>query len=152
MSDRDLLLSPQAMTLPREAVPVPELGAGKVIWIQGMSGTDRDSYESSLLVQKGRRSSVDLQNIRAKLVVRCAIFAPPEEAGPEFVGKRLYRDDEVAAIAKVRGDVLGRLYTVAQRLSGLSDEDIEELGKSSATATGSSSPSSSPGSSESHAG
>lgn len=148
MSDRDLLLSAQATTLPREKVSVPELGAGKVLWIQGMSGTDRDSYESSLLVQKGRRSSVNLQDVRAKLVVRCAIDGPPEgwkEGSAPWPAARLFRDEEFGQVSKIRGDVLGRLYSVAQRLSGLTDEDIDELGKSSETAPGTSSPSDLPG-------
>jgi hypothetical protein len=141
--DRDLLLSDKALVLPAEAVRVPELGEGKVIWIRGMNGEERDAFEAAMVIQKGRRSSVDLKDTRAKLVVRCAVEAPKGEGQP--VGPRLFRDDEYPRVSKIRGDVLGRLHGVAQRLSGISDEDIDELGKASPTTPGASSSSSSPG-------
>lgn len=125
---KDAFTAAKATTLPRETVAVPELG-GDVI-VQGMSGTDRNTYEAALLVGKGRKSHVDLSDITAKLLVRCLINED---------GSRIFRDDETALIGAVRADALSRLSAVAQRLCGLTDEDVEELGKSSTTPAGTSS-------------
>lgn len=127
---RDGLTTGKAREVGIERVPMPELGEGAVAIIRGMTGTDRDSYEAGLVVQKGKRSSVNLIDIRAKLVARCLVN---EE------GQRLFTDDEHAAVGAMRADLLDRLYRVAQRLSGLSDEDADELGKSSSTPPGTSS-------------
>lgn len=134
--NRERLTSGAAREIGVERVPMPELGEGAVAIVRGMTGTERDSYESGLIVQKGKRSSVELRDIRAKLVARCLV---------DESGERIFRDEDVAEVGKMSAPLLDRLYKVAQRLSGLSEEDLEELGKSSSTLTGTSSSSSSPG-------
>jgi hypothetical protein len=106
----------------RETVPVPELGDGAVAIIRGMTGTERDAYEASLIKQQGRRSTVDMLDLRAKLVARCLV---------DEQDQRVFSDEEIGELGKMRADVLDRLYTVARRLSALSQEDIDELGKAS---------------------
>lgn len=128
--NRDAFTSDRARQVATERVPMPELGDGAVAIVRGMSGTDRDSYEAGLVVQRGKRSSVNLQDIRAKLVVRCLINED---------GSRVFADEDYAEAGRMRADLLDRLYKVAQRLSGVSDEDVEELGKSSPSRTGTSS-------------
>ena len=130
MDIRELLTGVRATTLPQEVVPTPELGDGASVIVRGMSGTDRNSYESALMVGKGRKSRVDMADITAKLLVRCIVRED---------GTRVFRDDETALVGKIRSDVLGRLSDVAQRLCGLTEEDLEDLGKSLPTAPGTSS-------------
>lgn len=131
--------STAAQTAPIERVPVPELGAGKVAIIRGMSGTERDKYQASLLLQGKRGGSrVDMTDVSAKLVARCLIHES---------GERMFTDAEVSTVGAIRGDVLKRLYDVAAKLSGITDEEIDELGKSSANPIGTSSSSVSHGSS-----
>lgn len=137
--NRDAFQSAHAQTTPVERVPVPELGADKVAIVRGLSGTERDKYQAELLNQRGKRNTVMLDDVSAKLVGKCLI-------GED--GNRLFRDHEYGIVGAIRGDVLKRLYDVAARLSGITDEEIEELGKSSTSPTGTSSPSASPGSSE----
>jgi hypothetical protein len=107
-----------ATTPPQETVKVPELG-GDVI-VRGMSGSERDAFEASLIEGKGRKRDVNMKNLRAKLVAYCCV---------DEQGARIFNDSDAAALGEVRADVLNRIYTVAQRLSGISEEDAEELGE-----------------------
>lgn len=118
-----------ATTPPQETVKVPELG-GDVI-VRGMSGGERDAFEASLIEGKGRKRDVNMKNLRAKLVAYCCI---------DEQGARIFTDSDAEALGLVRADVLNRIYTVAQRLSGITDEDADELGEvSSQTVSASSS-------------
>jgi hypothetical protein len=130
--DRAALLAAANQPLPFERVDVPELGGA--VFIRAMSGSERDAWEKSLIVGKGKRRDVDTTNVRAKLVCRVAC---------DESGKRLLEDGDAAAIGNLRVDVLNKLFEVAQRLSGVSDADVEELGKPLAPAAGSDSSSSS---------
>jgi hypothetical protein len=120
---RDQLLT--LVTLPREIVAAPELGAGVEVIVQGMSGAQRDQWEASLIVGKGRKRDVSTANIRAKLVAQCCVSED---------GRRLFSDEDAEELGRIRVDVLNRLWNVAQRLSGVTEEDAEELGKASTTA------------------
>ena len=119
LSRADLLA---AVALPRETVHVPELG-GDVL-VQGMSGAQRDAWEASLVEGRGKRRRMNTANIRAKLVAQCCI---------DEDGHRLFTDDDVETLGRARVDVLNRLFAVAQRLSGVSDDDVDELGSPSTT-------------------
>jgi len=117
--------------LPREVLQIPELG-GEVI-IQGLTGTERDAWEASLVRGKGLRRTINTENVRARLAVRCLV---------DESGTRLFTDADAAALGNLRVDVLQRIFSVAQKLSGVSDEDVDELGRSSGMADGSGSSSS----------
>ena len=121
LSRADLLA---ACVLPREVVKVPELG-GEVI-VQGMSGAQRDAWEASLVEGRGKKRHMNTANIRAKLVAQCCV---------DEHGHRLFTDEDVEALGTARVDVLNRLFGVAQRLSGVSDEDVDELGSPSDSTT-----------------
>lgn len=126
-----------ATTMPTKVVPIPELGITVVV--RGMTGTQRDEFEASLVVQRGRKRDINTSNIRGKLVAMCTF---------DDAGNRVFTDADVEQLAKVRADVLGRIATEAQRLCGLTDEDVDELGKSSSQVASPGSPSPSPASSE----
>lgn len=108
-----------------EAVEVPEWGG--MVYVRGLSGTDRDSFEMAMIEQKsggkGRRTQeVNLRNLRAKLVVRSAVDGEdPETAKP------IFEMADVEWLGRKSAQALQRVYAVAQRLSGLSNEDVEEL-------------------------
>lgn len=117
---KDELLA--AVELPWEKVDLPELGRGKFVYVQGLSGRERDRFEQSLVSRKGTRR----ENIRARLVVRCVVDAPG--------GSRTYTDEDVDRVGRIRVDVIQRIWISAQRLTGFSDEDLDELGQVSETA------------------
>jgi hypothetical protein len=130
---REKLLS-AALELPIERVDVPELGG--YVHIKGMTGAERDAWESSLVKGRGNKRRVDTTNVRAKLAVRCLV---------DESGKRLFENHEADLLGTIRTDVLNRIYEAAQRVCGVSDEDVDELEQASApttnTAPGSTSPS-----------
>jgi hypothetical protein len=100
-----------------EAVDVPEWG-GSVL-VRALTGAERDAYESSIFTSKGGLSrEYDLQNIRAKLAARTII-------GED--GKRLFTDADIVGLGLKSAAALDRVFTVAQRLSRLTAEDVKEL-------------------------
>lgn len=117
MDIRAVLLA--AVTLPRETVSIPELGISVIV--QGMSGAQRDTWEAGLIKGRGRKRQVSTENIRAKLVAQCCVHED---------GRRVFTDEDATVLGTTRVDVLNRLFSVAQRLSGVSDDDVDELGSS----------------------
>lgn len=111
---RDAIL--QANDLPRETVPVPEWG-GDVI-VRGLTGTERDAYEAETFRLNGTAVTTDLTNMRARLVARTLI---------DEQGNRLFNDGEVMLLGRKSAVALQRVFEAAQRLSGLTASDVEEL-------------------------
>lgn len=104
-----------------EDVVVPEW-KGKKIRVRGLSGIERDAFEESILLVKGtgakQTRELVMKGVRAKLLVRCLTNEG---------GTRLFSDSQVDALGAKSGLVLDRLFAIAQRLSGLSKSDVEEL-------------------------
>lgn len=111
---RDAIL--QAQDLPTEDVAVPEWGG--VCRVRALTGAERDSFEQSIVEQRGKSTKMNLRNIRAKLV---ALSVVDEE------GKRVFSDGDAETLGKKSAAALERVFEVAQRLSGLRPEDVEEL-------------------------
>ena len=111
-----------APDLSTERVTVPEWG-GDVL-VRGLSGTERDAFEQDIvqLRREGKKTvtDTDLHNVRAKLVARSIV---------DEKGARLFEDGEIEALGRKAALALQRVFEVAQRLSGLTDEDVEELAK-----------------------
>jgi len=100
-----------------EKVPVPEWLNG-FAYVKGMTGAERDQFESSIVQQRGKNHRVNMVNIRAKLVAQTACNKE---------GERLFTDADVKALGKKSAVALQRLFDVAQRLSGITSDDIDEL-------------------------
>lgn len=112
--------------LKRETVNVPEWD-GDVI-VRALNGRERDDWEASIVQQRGKDMVRNLANVRAKLVVRSVI---------DEDGNRIFEDRDANALGLKSAAALNRLFEVASRLSGLSDEDVEELaGNSDAAQSG----------------
>lgn len=116
-----------------EDVPVPEWGGE--VRVKALTGDERDAFEASNLIRrtvrgpKGRGEKIDVQynsvGVRARLVAVCVI-------GED--GKPLFSEDDVHALGSKSARALNRVVEVSQRLSGLTDEDIEELAQDLAPA------------------
>jgi hypothetical protein len=113
-----------AEDLTTELVEVPEWG-GEVL-VRSLTGQARDQYEADFLLidtSKGKPSyDMDLENARARLVALSVV----DEAG-----RLLFDDDDVRELGTKSALALDRVYATAKRISGLSDEDVEELRKNS---------------------
>jgi hypothetical protein len=104
-----------------ETVEVPEWGGSVLVW--PLTGAERDELELTTIEGKGRNAQVNLRNFRAKLVVRTVRDAD---------GRRIFTDDQAAALGSKSAAALERIADVARRLSGLSEADVEELTGNSA--------------------
>lgn len=113
---RDAILAADDLSF--EDVPVPEWGG--TVRVRTLSGTERDAFEASIVEQRGKKSSVDMRNIRAKLAARTIV---------DEDGKRLFSERDVELLGAKSASALQRVFEVAQRLNGLSDGDVEELVK-----------------------
>lgn len=116
-----------------EEVDVPEWG-GSVL-VRGLTGRQRDEFETSLIERRGKRSVPNTDNMRAKLVAWCVV---------DEDGQRLFTNADAAALGDRSAAALDRVYKVAARLSGITDEDLEELAEDFGSPSGDSSPSGSP--------
>lgn len=106
-----------------EAIDVPEWGGS--VMVKGLTGKERDQFESSIVEFNGRKERLNLANVRAKLA--CLTICDEE-------GQRLFSEKEVDELAKKSANALQRIFLVAQRLSGITGEDVENYTKNSDSA------------------
>ena len=85
--------------------------------IRRMTGTERDAFEASIFDASGK---MDKAQFRAKLLVKTLA----DEAGV-----RLFTDTEIGVLSELPSDELVRLYDIAEKLNGLSKQDVEDLTK-----------------------
>lgn len=123
-----------------EKVPVPEWGDEAII--RGLTGDELDAFQGSVrqfrptFDGKGMEAVLIQEGMRAKLLVKCLI----DEAG-----ERLFTDADAPALGGKNGAIIDKLYDVAARLSGLSEEEKKAMeGNSEAATDSDSSTSSSP--------
>ena len=116
--DRDAILK-------NTALKTEEVQAwGGVVLVRELRGRERDEWEASLAVQRGRQMVPDVANMRAKLVARTVI-------GED--GEPLFSQRDVAALGELSAAELDHVFVVASRLSGLNQDAVEEKAKNSAT-------------------
>jgi hypothetical protein len=115
--------------LAEEPVPVEKvlLPGGRAIYVRGLTAEERDAFEDSLVDRTGKRPRVSVRRIRAKLV---ALAACDKE------GRALFCEAHVARLAKKPAIVLEPIFKAAQRLSALTDEEVEGIAKNSGRARG----------------
>lgn len=86
--------------------------------VQELTAREHSAFEKSLLVGKGRDQHVEMLDAKAKLVARSVV----DEAGV-----RIFADADVGFLGTLPTGDIERLYAAAQELSGISDEDVEEM-------------------------
>ena len=100
-----------------EDVAVPEWGG--TVRVRSLSGAERDAYEAHIVQVRGDGSKrVNLKNLRGKLV---SLSVVDEDGG------RLFSDEDADALGDKSAAALERVFDVARRLSGLSEDDVTEL-------------------------
>ena len=108
---RDQILGQTALKF--EDVPVPEWGG--TVRVAEMTGTARDAWEQSMVpTEKG--GAPNIANIRARLVAQCIV-------GED--GKTLFTERDAVALGAKSAAALDRVAAVAQRLNGLTKEDVD---------------------------
>jgi hypothetical protein len=110
----------QAEDLPSEVVEIPEWN-GSVI-VRGLTGSGRGKFQNSILSQNGNANSknvmVDMKEAEMRLVAYCVV---------DENGKRLFTEKDIAELGKKAGSAINRISDVAMRLSGFTQEDLQEL-------------------------
>ena len=109
-----------AQSVPREDVPLPEFGEGVVIPVWGMTARERTNFEKSFTNKTGKTIEERIREFRERLVMTCC---------RDDAGSVLFTQDDLSAIGSKRADVLERIVNAAQRLSGMTKEDIEDTVK-----------------------
>ena len=104
----------------RELVSVPEWGGE--VWVYGMTAAERDHLEKGLVQTKGKDIQTNLENIRSKMAVICI---------RDEKGKRIFSEMDIQELSRKSAAALDRIFDAAQRLSGLTKADVEELSKNS---------------------
>jgi hypothetical protein len=109
--------------LKTEDVQIPEWG-GAWVRVRTLNASERDHFEASTVQRNGKRVTTNLENIRARLCLLCMV---------DENGDRLFQEEDTFPLGGKSASALDRIFTVAQRLNGLRDQDVEELaGNSSA--------------------
>jgi hypothetical protein len=106
-----------AINLPTEDVYVPEWKA--TVRLRGLTGIERDKYEESCVKMRGGVQQANISNATSRLVAWCMV----DESG----SKLFYGEDDVKELGKQPASAIQRCFTVACRLSGLTEDDINEL-------------------------
>lgn len=118
--NRDMIL--KSTTLRTEEVSVPEWGGA--VLVRELRGRERDEWEASLAVQRGRQMVPDVANMRAKLVARSVV---------DGAGEPVFTQQDVSALGELSAAALDRVFEVASKLSGLNEKDLEEMAGNSGT-------------------
>lgn len=105
--------------LKTEVVSVPEWG-GEVL-VSVMTGTARDEYENSIIdIDSNGKAVQNLTNVRAKLLAATIV---------DESGNLLFNETDIAALGRKSSAALDRLFSAAQKLNAVSDEELEEIAK-----------------------
>ena len=102
--------------LKTEDLFVPEWDAW--VKVRTLNASERDWFEASTVQRNGKKVTTNLQNIRARLCLLCIVGEN---------GERLFEQEDEFPLGGKSAAALDRIFTVAQRLNGLRDEDVEEL-------------------------
>lgn len=115
-----------AQDIKTEKVPCPEWKEpgqsddDAFLLVRGLSGTNRDKYEASLIDAKRKGAKINLENMRAKLIA----YGTVNEDGTQY-----FTEADIAWLGEKSAAPLDRLYSKIQELSGMTTADMEELRK-----------------------
>lgn len=99
-----------------ETVEVPEWGG--TVRLRGLTAVERDQYDREMVKfdNNGKAQLGRLDNVRALLVVRCLV---------DEGGDRMFRDSDARWLGDKSSLVIGKLFEVCSRLSGMRPEETE---------------------------
>lgn len=104
-----------------EEVDVSQWWGGSVL-VQSLTGTERDAFEADIFEGRGKNVERNFVNLRTKLLVRTIINENK---------KLMFSEKDIVALGKKCAAPLDKIFAVAQRLSGLTPKDVEDMTKNS---------------------
>lgn len=117
--------------IPTELVTVPEWKHRKVM-ICGLTAAGKNAYQSSLVEITGKTRKMRLENATAKLLVLTIVNGARQP---------IFTESDILRLGTKSAAVLERLAKVASRLSGMDEDENEQLLKNSEAAQSGDSPS-----------
>lgn len=88
------------------------------VYFKEWTSEERDNFEGSLIVGRGKGQRVSTANIRAKMFVRSVCDAN---------GKLIFTDEDAKEVGKLPAPEVEKVYAEIQKVNSVSDEDVEEL-------------------------
>ena len=101
-----------------QKIEVPEWGGH--VFVRNMSGAERDDFEAETYVTKGKNVEFNRRNLRARMLVKTLC---DESGTPMFTTK------DIDALGKKSAKALDRCFSTAQKLNGMTADDVDELTK-----------------------
>ena len=114
MLDREAILAKN--DLKTEVVKIPEWD--DEVTVRTLTGKARDEFESALQDATRAGGKIDMRGLKARLVV-CSVC--------DAEGKLLFSIEDIPTLNEKSAAAIDRIFQVAQRLSGFTAEDVEEL-------------------------
>lgn len=99
-----------------EDVYVPEWKV--TVKVRSLTGAERDRFEANSISEKNGNRTLNFRNLRARLVV---LTACDEHERP------LFRSEDVDMLGGRSAAALQRIFEVAQKLAGITKEDVDEM-------------------------
>lgn len=109
--------------IPCEDVTIPEWG-GRVVCVCGLTAAAKNLYQQSIVDMKGMARKLRLDNSTAKLVSLTVVNNRTER-------KLLFTERDVERLGTKSAAALERILEAANRLSGMTAKEVEELVKNS---------------------
>jgi hypothetical protein len=109
---RDDILNTDDLHL--ERVDVPEWNG--VLYVRVMTAGERDHFEAE--VSGGTKKKQNMVNLRARLV--CLVACDEK-------GEKLFQPADAAALGAKSAAAVDRVFSVAARLNGFTNQDIDDL-------------------------
>lgn len=95
-------------------VEVPEWGG--TVRIKSITGAQRDAFEASLREGKGKNADVNLRNMRAKLIIMCAV---------DEHGSKLFTQEDLRKLGSKNAKPLDRLFDACTQMIGMTEDDVK---------------------------
>lgn len=122
MLTREALLAKKPSKIQKVILPDSE----EFVFVRTLSSAERDQWEADNLIrERDRKRGVMMLDYRTKAAkVRLLVLAICNEQG-----SRILQDSDVDELDKLDSKVIAKLYAVAAALSGITDDDLDELVK-----------------------
>lgn len=99
------------------------------VYVREMTAEERDEFESDMVDVRqngqGSETQMDTRNIRARMAALTVV---------DKDDNRLFSEDDIKRLGSKSSRAMNKIFNKAQKLSGFTDEDVEELAKNSGTA------------------
>ena len=102
--------------LPRESLECPEWG--QTLHVRTLTGAERDEFENTVQSASKGKGGLDLRGLKIKLVLLTLC---------DDHGDLLFDATDALVLNSKSSKVIDRIFQVAQKLNGLTADDVDEM-------------------------